>query len=56
MNVNLIIRVEADEDKDESVQVKLTGPIENLLIDPKSPAAFVAKMLLETHYPELLNK
>lgn len=56
LKVNFIARIEAADDEDESVQIKITNSIGALLEDKGSPAAELAQAFLEHHYPELLKR
>lgn len=56
LKVNFIARIEAADEKDESVQIKITSSIGALLEDKGSPAAELSQAFLEHHYPELVSQ
>ena len=56
LKVNFIVRIEATDDEDESVQIKITNSIGALLEDKGSWTAGLAQAFLEHHYPELAPK
>lgn len=51
----LILRIEAADDEDEHVQMRITDSIGKFL-ECNAPARQLAEAFLENHYPELLKK
>ncbi len=55
LKVCLILRIEAADNEDEHVQMKITDSIGKFL-ECNAPARQLAEAFLENHYPELLTK